>query len=250
MYDSPNLCMFCGKVIATEELSMEHFVPKGLWEDANRPPCIKTLPAHKSCNQFFSSDNEYFRDVLIMVEGATQKCESARKVSAGSIRRKFQKRFGSIVKTAKNIAERPTQTSSGIYLGMLPSFEIDWPRMQRVLFNVMKGIFYQVEKTPMPQDFELEVYDTETLDFSPYKRTVDSMVDWQSFGDDAFLCRYTFVRRPPTQAMACLMQFYRNRMFYGAAMSPQFIEEQMKRKLFTVSRPGSSILVPAWATER
>ena len=66
------LCMFCGDQIPAGQLTMEHFVPKGLWEKGYRPNKMKTLPAHQACNQSFSGDNEYFRDVLVMENGVQQ----------------------------------------------------------------------------------------------------------------------------------------------------------------------------------
>jgi hypothetical protein len=91
------LCMFCGEPIPVDELTMEHFVPKGLWEKGDRPGGMKTLPAHESCNKSFSDDNEYFRDVFAMEEGA-QRNPIARKVQQGALKRKLKNRFGSIKK--------------------------------------------------------------------------------------------------------------------------------------------------------
>jgi hypothetical protein len=202
MGEYPMLCMFCADEIAPDDLSMEHFVPKCLWEKKSRPEHIRTVPAHKACNNSFSDDNEYFRTVLVLEEGATERCEAARKVGGGAIRRMFQSRFGTLVKAAKNLGERPVQTKAGIFIGNRPIYEIDWPRMQRVLFNVMAGIYYTVEKKPMPPGFILDVADVQDVQLASYERMISSMVDWQGFGDDAFLCRYSFLRREQTRWVA------------------------------------------------
>ena len=158
-------------------------------------------------------------------------------------------RPGTIAKAAKNYCERPVMTPTGIYVGDKPAFDVDVSRITRVLVNVMKGIYYTIEKTPMPQDFELEVYDTNYLDVAPFRRTVESMVDWQSFGDDAFCCRYRFFRKPPAEGMVCLMRFYNRREFYGVALSPQMVAEERGREQFVPSRPDSPILVPRHRAE-
>ena len=74
----PQLCMFCGDEIRPDELTMEHFVPKALWEKGRHPEKMKTLPAHKTCNQAFSDDNEYFRDVMAMEDGVQRHPEGQR----------------------------------------------------------------------------------------------------------------------------------------------------------------------------
>lgn len=248
MNDLPNLCMFCGREIEPQEMSAEHFVPKCLWEKKCRPDRTRTVPAHKSCNSSFSDDNDYFRNVLVLEEGAVENCEAARIVSEQTVERMIQKRPGTIIKAAKNFRERPVMTASGIYVGEKPAFEVDVSRITRVLFNVMKGIFYVTQKVPMPQNFEPEVYDTNLLDPAPFRRTVEAMVDWQSFGDDAFQCRYVLFGKP-AHGMACLMRFYNHREFYGVALSPQLVEEERNRDVFVPSRPDSPILVPRHIAE-
>ena len=95
----------------------------------------------------------------------------------------------------------------------------------------------------MPQDFELEVHDTRLVDPAPYRRVIDSMVYWQSFGDDALQCRYVVFGKP-ARGIACLMRFYNHREFYGVALSPQMVEEERNKELFVPMRPDSPILVP------
>ncbi len=65
----PRLCMFCGEDQSKGPMSREHFVPQCLW-DMGLPSLVLTLPAHVSCNQAFSDDNDYFRLVLAYDEGA------------------------------------------------------------------------------------------------------------------------------------------------------------------------------------
>jgi hypothetical protein len=161
----------------------------------------------------------------------------------------LSKRPGTLIKAAKNLREVPVTTPTGIYIGDKPAFEVDVSRITRVLVNVMKGIFYTIEKTPMPLDFELEVYDTNYLDIAPFRRTVESMVGWQSLGDNAFCCRYRFFRKPPTAGMVCLMRFYNLREFYGVALSPQMVAEERNREAFVPTRRDSPILIPRHQAE-
>jgi|GEM_PF-6697640 len=246
MKKNQKLCMFCGKDKSHGSMSREHFVPKCLWEKGHRPLRTRTVWAHGSCNSSCSEDNEYFRDVLLMEEGADNN-EAARTVAQGAFKRKLDEQFGSVCKAIKNPAMRPVTTLSGIYLGHQHSFEVDWTRIRRVLFNVMKGIFQTIEKRPMPEDFMWGVQDVRFLEMAPYDKTIQDMVPWQSFGDDAFLCRYRFMRRPETVGLDCLMQFYRNRVFFGQAVSPTYIESRFG---FVPFNTMSTILVPSFAADK
>lgn len=241
------LCMFCGDEVLPDQLTMEHFVPQGLWEKGHRPEKMKTLPAHKTCNQAFSEDNEYFRDVIAVEDGAQRHPEGQR-LRDGAIRRKFDQRFGSIVKTLKNIGVRRIYTPSGIYLGRGPTFDVDWQRMERVLCNIMKGIFYVSQKRPLPQEFVTCVADVRSLNPDWVSKVVSFMVPWQSFGDSTFCCRYVVTSKKPVEKMTCLMQFYENRLFLGEAVSPTLLGRD--GKLFVPARGGSTVVVPRWAAER
>ena len=59
----PQLCVYCGKDESFGKLTVEHFVPRCLW-DKERPDGTLTVPAHEQCNKRYSADNDYFRDVL------------------------------------------------------------------------------------------------------------------------------------------------------------------------------------------
>lgn len=83
----------------------------------------------------------------------------------------------------------------------------------------MKGVYYTVKQTPMPQDWLFRVPRPEPSVFDDHAKLIDSMERWQSFGDDVFCCRYCFHSKG---AMGCLMAFYRFKFFVGSAVSPQF----------------------------
>lgn len=241
------LCMFCGSEISTADLTMEHFIPQGLWEKGHLPTKMKTLPAHKCCNQSFAADNEYFRDVLAMEDGAARH-PAAKQLQSGAIRRKFNNRFGSIVNTLKNLGIRRVRTRSGIELGGRPSFEVDWTRLERVLANAMKGIFYVSQERPMPQHFRIFVSDVRHVNRDWVETVAKFMVPWQSFGDTAFCCRYVVSSREPIEKMTCLMQFYEHRLFVGEAIDPALLGKD--GEVFVPASPDSPIVVPRWSAER
>jgi hypothetical protein len=229
---SKPLCMFCGEEIDDAELTREHFVPKCLWEKGNRPNETRTLPAHNSCNSSFSEDNDYFRDVLALEMGA-EKNAAARLVQQGSLKRKFSKHPGAIRKNLSKTKHVWVTLPSGLTIRSL-SYEVDFNKITRVLWNVTKGIYYTTQGEPLPNDFVLEVVDLAIVDDEEYKAYVEStvkhMVGWQSFGDDAFACRYVVSSQRPITKMNCLMQFYGNRLFFGQALHPDEVAEMRRQQ--------------------
>jgi hypothetical protein len=220
------LCMFCGEAIQASEMTREHFVPKCLWEDGSRPSGTRTLPAHKSCNASFSDDNDYFRDVLVTQMGAERNA-AANQVQQGSLQRKLSKRPGALLKSLRNLKPVTVTLRSGLIIRTM-SYEVDSERISRVLCNVLKGIYYTTQGEPLPTDFVLETVDLAIVDDTEYRafveKTTSFMCDWQSFGDDAFVCRYVVSSTRPITKMNCLMQFYGNRLFFGQALHPTQIK--------------------------
>ena len=240
-------CMFCGQEILAEHLTMEHFVPRCLWEDGQHPNETKTLPAHKACNLGYSADNDYFRDVMLFEEGVDRH-PKAKEVQRGAIKRKMEKRPGSIAKNLKNLGMRRVHTHAGIDLGKRPVFEVDWPRFERVLKNVLKGVFQVSQKCTLPQQFVVSVADVGSISAEWLTKTASFMCPWQSFGDTVFCCRYVRSSKEPIQKFTCLMQFYEHRLFLGEAIDPQILGED--GEMFVPSAPNSMVLVPRWTAER
>jgi hypothetical protein len=211
MKKKPKLCAYCGKDRSQGKFDMEHFAGKCLWAGP-RPQMTRTVPVHVACNQAAKDDAEYLRDVLVMDESAGWHPEVQR--LQATMQRKMKTHFSSIKKVLKGLKVRPVVTQSGLYLGEHPSFEIDWPRMRRALWNVMRGIHYSVRSEPMPQDVAYKIMIIKQSNVVAYKQIIDMMVPWQGFGDDVFACRYVF---SPTQpgGMTCLMMFYKTRVFLG-----------------------------------
>lgn len=219
MDEKLKLCMFCGKEIRPEDLTWEHFAPKGLW-DKERPQGTRTVPAHRSCNQSYSDDNEYFRDVLVSELGADKHPE-VKKILAGTLERKLKKRPGSLAKTFKGLAIREVATSSGLLIGTAPSFSIEWDRLERVLINIMRGVYFITQNAPLPQDWKCSARAVDETLFEEIKNLISRMPPTQTFGDTVFKTRYLCDTKG---AFYCLLQFYENRLFLAQSMSRSFYE--------------------------
>lgn len=210
-------------------MDREHFAGQCLWP-ANLPVFMRTVPVHKACNQAAREDAEYLRNVLVMEACAAS--HPAVQQHHGTIERMMQRHFTKIEKTLKGLRVRAMFTRSGLYLGHAPSFEIDWPKMERALWNVMRGIYCSIKKEPMPNDVIHKIVLAQQSNVLMYKPIIDMMVPWQCFGDDVFACRYVF---PPTYpgSMTCLMMFYKTRVFIGHSCPRRLVEASL-----TAARAG------------
>ena len=208
----PRVCVFCGKDDAFGRMTKEHFVPKCLW-DKELPKEIVTVPAHEECNRKYSGDNEYFRDVLAISDACSHHPE-VRRLLRGTIRRKLRRRRGAFLKTLADAGVGPVFSEFGIYLGHAPQFDWNWSRIETVLKNVMKGLFFTLMKHPLPQEMTLTVGNVRNDgDLLQIRQAVNAMCPWMGFGDDVFGCRVVF--HSTGKYMHCLMRFYRSELFYG-----------------------------------
>jgi hypothetical protein len=204
--------MFCGKDRKFGKMTAEHFIPKGMW-DGPRPSHTRTVPAHRECNNRYAEDNEYFRDAIALSESCIRHPEVL-KLNLGSIRRKLRKQRGAFIKNFPDMGLKPVYSESGLYLGHAPQYTWNWDRIETVLKNVMKGIFFTLMKHPMPQEMELSIgHIRDEHDLIQVNQVVNAMCPWTGFGDDVFGCRAVF--HSQDKYMFCLMQFYRSERFYG-----------------------------------
>jgi hypothetical protein len=135
------------------------------------PKFMMPVPAHVACNNRFSDDNDYFRDILVVEAGANQHPE-AKRILEGKIIRKLRNKPGKIKKLLKNLRLIPERTPSGIWTGDdLPVFDVDWPRMERVMCNFADVFFLTMGKL-MPQDFLIEAHAVTSEKFVEHVRPV------------------------------------------------------------------------------
>lgn len=209
------LCMFCGEDESKGKMSREHFVPKCLWS-GNRPEGTVTLPAHVSCNQAFSDDNDYFRMVLANDMGA-EKNPQALGAVYGPIRRMSMWRIGQWRRYTADIATRPRFSETGLFLGNLTSFPIEMERMYRVVRNVTRGIYYMYRGKPILPSTVIKAHVVMGED-DPSVIFKENMIPWTGFGDDVFQCRVAM--SSADNLIACLLKFYGYRHYFAMSYPP------------------------------
>ena len=174
-------------------MSKEHVVPKGLW--AKKPSNLVTVPAHVSCNEEFSADNEYFRLVIANI-CHDMGSEHAVPITHGPISRSMMSRPKQFLAMTKDFDIRPRFSPMGIFMGHQESFSIDTEIIRRVLRNIVRCLFYDLTGKRLPAESIIRVRD---CDSKPYDSAttcfLNAMCDWQSIGGEVFSIRYGFQGR-------------------------------------------------------
>jgi hypothetical protein len=202
-------------------MTREHFVPQCLWAD-NRPTFTKTVPAHKICNAALSADNEYFRDVLVLKADDNPHPEIV-KLRAGAFSRKIDKKPGEVAAMLARAQTFPTINQNGLFIGNQEYLPVDRQRIDRVLYNAMRGVYCLVNKEPMPLDWHWGITRLDEFPDDALIEFCNAMKpEWHTFGDDVFACRYVF--NYETGGMQCLLRFYGRYIYAGAAYSAASVE--------------------------
>jgi hypothetical protein len=134
------ICYLCGLPGADTK---EHVIPRAFLSKGNYngQPRL-TLPAHRKCNQAFSADEEYARDLLLPaaqelnlpgIAELLSRADRSRKREAG-----FKRRQG-ILKTAKIVEKF---SAAGLYVGSAIAVAGDLERMNRVGRKIAQGVIF------------------------------------------------------------------------------------------------------------
>jgi hypothetical protein len=206
----PALCMFCGGDESFGPMNVEHFVPLCLWNGA-RPEKTRVCPAHKECNRKFSNDNEYFRDVMAMSAASSNHPEAVAIVN-GPITRAIKRKKGSAFALVRDALPVTEVTLEGAAIRAGLASPVDMERIERVLQNITRGVWFQRNKCPLPQNIRVHAGPVNGTTWPAYQPLIKLMTGWSGFGDDVFAFQAAVDQERP-ERIAILMQFYRNQIF-------------------------------------
>ena len=111
---------------------------------------------------------------------------------------------------------RPRFTESGRYIGHYPSFRVNFNRIDRVLGNMARGIFYTMIGRPLRTTTIIDILEVTWPCDKKVKHFIDSLGEWVGFGDDVFACKYTMYT-PDFDRMDFALAFYRKKFYIGEA---------------------------------
>lgn len=138
MDDIAKSCVYCGRIAA--EPTRDHIPPKSLFNKP-RPANLITVCACGCCNERFRKDEDYFWLTL------SSRSEAARNPEAGdasfraiqNLARPEATGFRSaFLGTVRSLA---VKTASGLYVGNTLTYDVSFPRLNRMAAKITRGLF-------------------------------------------------------------------------------------------------------------
>ena len=152
MSDATDVCCLCGKP-ATEEdpITREHVPPKQFYPKSLRSGLnLWVVPTHKSCNNKYKADEEYFYHALYpLVANANPRTAD---VILDDLKRRAKKPqtptlLRSILQTSQTITEGGITLPPGIV-----RMDVEEYRLQQVAIKIGRCLFYRDHKRVMPYE--------------------------------------------------------------------------------------------------
>lgn len=150
MMDLSRETCYCCESIAT---SREHIPPKCIFEEP-RPSNLITIPSCDQHNLGKSKDDEYFRWFIATASSESKKADNLVKTKVIKGFRRKPALFHEIWEGAiKNI---DIYSGGGIYLYSKPGFKFDVPRVQNIMNQICKGLFYYHVARKFPNNYSFK----------------------------------------------------------------------------------------------
>jgi hypothetical protein len=198
----------CGEL---GKLSREHFVPRCLWSGP-LPKRVETVPACDRCNAGSNHDDEYFRNVLVMMFDHAHPQKQA--LFSGPVMRSIRREPAWAKDALTRMTVQPLFSPSGLWLGNLPVLPLDRARFEHSLVKAVKGLFFKIRKRPFPKSGLIEIIGQLTAATRPLVTLIEKnlLPPTFHFGDDVFEWRFCQTRDGLTMWK---LAFYRSVVFYA-----------------------------------
>ncbi len=154
MTERPGECVYCGQ---TRPLTEDHIPPQCLFGPP-RPGDLIRVPSCTECNGGASKDDEYFRTVMVLKNGA-----GSHPRGRGRPRRRLpgsRERAGTRVQAAHR-RQCPTvnlRTPAGLYVGPGATLDVDLARLDRVVARVTRALFWHHYGRRLPDGILMRVF--------------------------------------------------------------------------------------------
>ena len=215
---------YCGKV---DWLTLDHIPPSCLF--VSTPLNIVEVPSCFKCNNSASSDDEYFKTMLVIKNGSGNH-PTAVGLQA-SVFRALQKpqKIGFARAIRRSITVASIMSQGGIFLGERPAFHVDLARLDKVVRRIVKGLYWHHWKVAVPQEFKVDAFSEHGVaDLSPAAKeqlrhlVIEPVLEQPVFsiGDDVLRYRFLCMSDIKSASAWCL-EFYSDVRFI-ALVGPEY----------------------------
>jgi len=217
MLNKERTCAYCGEF---KSLTRDHVPPKNLFQKP-RPQNLITVPCCEDCRGGWSADDEYFR-IAVTVNSNAEGNPSAMnnfKVIMRSLRKPGKWKFARHIN--QSLGHVSVQTPGGIYLGKAPAIKVQAKRIDRVAQRIIRGLFYEEFKVPVPEGYEV----TNRMSQQGFGKILDGInptlfKPWREIGNKHFAYTYAQTEEDP-YSVIWLSVFYDALPFLGFTVKPK-----------------------------
>jgi hypothetical protein len=146
-------CVYCG---AGEATTIDDIPPKCLF-GRPLPTALVKVPSCFPCNNGASKDDEYFRTVLSFRHDVDH---PDAEVAPGAALRSLVRPEAPGLRMAflRSAREVELRTSAGLYIGRGGVYDVDVPRVDRVVQRIVTGLLYGETRNPLPPGYAPKAY--------------------------------------------------------------------------------------------
>ena len=213
------ICVYCGANPAT---TGDHVVPKCLFIPP-LPQDVVVVPACRACNEDKSQDDSYLRDILVMDYQGSEN-PVAREIFQTKVMRSAKRNRSDAVRTAMRQARSISLFSpSGLYLGRLPSFDLDEGRINRIFSYIIRGLYYKTVRERLPNDCSIGVRRVNAKDANDVFHIIKGLGGNGPYdlGKGIFTCAFMYATEEPVISF-WLLWFYQ-KVFFIADTAPRLV---------------------------
>jgi hypothetical protein len=177
-----SICYLCGHAIDGDETA-DHVPPQQFFAPELRrafnPDRLVTLPTHRICNGEFGRDEEYVANAMVPVAMGS--------VAADALIHHHAERFraGRAVGLGYKVLQSFDRRPSGLHLPRdLVAIRLDAPRVKRVVWKIVRGLFFieHAEVLPERTRFFVEFQEPENRDPSELQQLWEVVKSQESHG--------------------------------------------------------------------
>jgi hypothetical protein len=114
-----------------------------------------TVPACDECGTEKSRDDHFLRDYLVVDVQGSESPTAQAIFGSGKLWRSLTRKTSDLLFDVVPAAQlRPFYTDAGNYLGEFPQASIDLQRLERTIFRIVRGLYYDARRVRIPTAYE------------------------------------------------------------------------------------------------
>jgi hypothetical protein len=186
-----------------------------------------TVPCCEICRKGQPLDDEYFVRMVALRQDLANHSVASRVLASVQRSLANPRQRGFLNSLLRSLKQVPLQTPTGIYVGTAGQYDVDLPRLCRVVERTTRGLYYHEFKERLPDTYRCQVYaldgfarpggqlPTEAKQLFKAAATGEA----KALGGDAYV--YSFQRVPPREHVSIWLHLVYRRVAFVALTIPK-----------------------------